>query len=265
MLYFYRCEVTNMGKMRSPNYPAISLPDAIEKARAIYNVEFTNAADPEVMIKDMGYTTKNGASLGVLSALKKYGLLDSVEGNRFKLSQIAFEVLEFPKASEDRKAGIETMYENISLFNELDEMYPDKIPSEENLRVTLIKKHFNPKVVHDLIQTYRVTREFVKSEVEAYIVKEETEGRKKIVEKPEVTKEPSGRGFFGDIFGMNQPQTTQNQLIRSITIPLSFPRNVTAQINIYGESFKPEDLSYLKKTIGEWEEQFTKESKTGDE
>ena len=63
-------------KPRSPNYPAISLPKAVEQARKVYAANHLHKASPEVVAKAIGYSSLNGGSLTAISALKKYGLIE---------------------------------------------------------------------------------------------------------------------------------------------------------------------------------------------
>ena len=62
-------------KQRSPNFPVISLKQAVDKVKAIYNKEQLALAQRSAVLKHMGYSSENGASLTVLSALKKYDLI----------------------------------------------------------------------------------------------------------------------------------------------------------------------------------------------
>ena len=65
-----------MAKARSPGYPAIGLKEAVEKAKGIYEEDYQNPIPRVVAAQHMGYASLNGKSLGVLSALIKYGLLE---------------------------------------------------------------------------------------------------------------------------------------------------------------------------------------------
>ena len=72
---------------RSPNYPQIGLRKAIELARVIYKVAHTAKAPASTIASALGYNSLNGSSLGVLSALKKFGLMESV-GEEMKIRLI---------------------------------------------------------------------------------------------------------------------------------------------------------------------------------
>ena len=63
-------------KPRSPAYPSLSLPEAIEKVRAVYDTEYTHSVDKSLLVTRMGYKGVSGSSLTAISSLSKYGLLE---------------------------------------------------------------------------------------------------------------------------------------------------------------------------------------------
>jgi hypothetical protein len=149
-----------MARVRSPNYPAISLPEAIERVRKIYNKEHTSKASPDVVVKAMGYNGLNGASMTILSALKKYGLLEEV-GKELKVSHAALTILVDQKDSEDRISAIRQAAFAPALFSELRQQYPDAIPSDDNMRSFLLKRGFLQSAVDAPIRAYRETMALV--------------------------------------------------------------------------------------------------------
>lgn len=149
-----------MARVRSPNYPAISLPEAIERVRKVYEKEHTHKADPEVVAKALGYSGLNGASASVMSALKKYGLLEEV-GKDLKVSHQALTILVDPKDSLDRANLIRLAAFSPALFSELRAQYGDSVPSDENLRSYLLKRGFAQSSIDAPIRSYRETISFV--------------------------------------------------------------------------------------------------------
>jgi hypothetical protein len=145
-----------MAKVRSPNYPVVSLTKAIELAGRIYQKEHTHKAGAEVVAKAMGYSGLNGASMGMLSALKKYGLLEEV-GKDLKISSDALTILVDPKDSAERVAAIRKAAFLPVLFLEFRNQYGDTLPSDENLRSFLLKREFSPNTVDGPIRSYRET------------------------------------------------------------------------------------------------------------
>lgn len=57
-------------KHRSPNYPRLAFDAALEKMRAIYEQQHKHSASREVIAQALGYTTFNGASQAVITALQ---------------------------------------------------------------------------------------------------------------------------------------------------------------------------------------------------
>ncbi|MGC1511407.1 MAG: hypothetical protein WA797_00620 [Acidimicrobiales bacterium] len=145
-----------MAKVRSPNYPVISLPAAIEKARLVFNKEHTHKADQEVIAKAMGYSSLNGASMSVVSALRKYGLLEEADGG-LRISKEAVVILVDPKDSKDRATAIKRAAFSPALFEELQKEYGATLPSDENISALLIKRGFSPTTVSAPIKAYRET------------------------------------------------------------------------------------------------------------
>ncbi|NHC36890.1 hypothetical protein [Scytonema millei] len=152
-----------MAKVRSPNYPGISLVEAVSKVQAVYDKEHRHPADKEVIAKSIGYGGINGASLTTISALLKYGLLESV-GNQLRVTEKAETILLLSKGQSDRVNALREAAFAPDLFSELRDSFGDKLPSDENLRFSLVKKGFNPKTVDGVIRAYRDTIEFVNAE-----------------------------------------------------------------------------------------------------
>ena len=157
-----------MAVVRSPNYPAISFPECIAKARAIYEKEHNHAAPREVMVKAMGYSGINGSSSTMFSALTKFGLLENAGNEQYKISDEAMDIFLYERGQPDRRKAIEKLAFLPSLFTELRELYGKSLPSDDNLRAYLIKRGFNPKSVGDAIRAYRDTAELVEDETEGY-------------------------------------------------------------------------------------------------
>jgi len=151
---------------RSPNYPTVSLGEAITRIKAIYQKEHTHPAEREVLAKALGYSGLNGASATLLSALSKYGLLEVAKDGRFKVSALALDLILHRKGDPEYTAAIRRAAFLPALFRDLHEMYGDTLPSEHNFRAYLVKKGFNPKTVDGVIRSYRDTIEFVDGETE---------------------------------------------------------------------------------------------------
>lgn len=153
-------------RVRSPNYPAISLPDALEKVSALYKSLHTHPGPREVIAKGMGYASLNGASMSVISALNKYGLLEG-RGDEIKISDRAMRILH-PESPEERAVAIREAAESPQLFAELNERFQGAAPNEELLRNYLVRRNFAPRALSHIILSYRETKELVEAESGGY-------------------------------------------------------------------------------------------------
>lgn len=156
-----------MAKTRSPNYPAVGLPEAIKRARMIWDKERHGRMSQDVAVKHMGYNTLNGASMGVVSALRKYGLLDG-DGGALKLSADAMSILHDGPDSPERKAALRRAAFAPALFQEFHAEFGDHVPSEDNLRSYLLKRGFIPSAASSVNRAYRETVALVEEEAGDY-------------------------------------------------------------------------------------------------
>src|SRR5688500_17327576 len=104
-----------MAKARSPQYPQIGLKEAIEKVSAIYRKDYQNPIPRAVAAQHMGYTGLNGKSLGVLSSLFKYGLMDG-RGDETRVSALAVQIIAHAPGTKERAEAIQLAAWEPSLF-----------------------------------------------------------------------------------------------------------------------------------------------------
>ena len=152
-----------MSGDRSPNYPIISLADAVGRVQLIYEKERQHPADKLVMAKALGYGSLNGLSRSILSALVKFGLLTE-DQHQVKVSLDALDVLLHSAGSPERVGALQRAAYLPPLFSELRATFDGSLPSDENLRAVLVKKGFNPNTVSNVIRSYRDTVMFVNQE-----------------------------------------------------------------------------------------------------
>src|SRR5271155_5888309 len=114
-------------RVRSPNYPSLSLPEALEKVKLVYERQHTYGAPREVVVKSMGYNGINGASATAISALHKYGLLEG-RGEEVRVSDRAMRYLN-PMSDEERAEAIRDAAFEPTLFRELSEKFPGRLPN----------------------------------------------------------------------------------------------------------------------------------------
>jgi hypothetical protein len=153
-------------RVRSPNYPALGLQEALNRTAALYKVQHNHLAPRAVVAKGMGYSSLNGASATAVSALIKYGLLER-EKEDLRVSDRAMRILH-PHSPDERAAALREAATSPSLFAELMERFPGQMPSEDLLRNYLVRNGFAEAALSPVISAYRETSEMVRLEGSHY-------------------------------------------------------------------------------------------------
>jgi len=150
--------VPDKSRQRSPNYPAIGLRAAIEKVRLLYDADKKAGAPIDAALSHMGFSKRHGQAMTVLSALKKFNLVQEASG-RVVPTGYAIDILVFPENDARRIRALRACALSPSIYRELYEQYqPTGIPSEQTLKAELIAdKQFNPNAVEGFIQDFKDT------------------------------------------------------------------------------------------------------------
>jgi hypothetical protein len=146
-----------MAEARSPNYPSMSLPTAIERARALYKRDGKAAIPIESAVRAWDYTSLNGRSLRALGALRAYGLLEYPEPKKVKLTARALTILLEPDVSFDRMTAVQEAALTPPIFAQLREQYSDGMPSDQSMISALVRGNFNEEAATKLISAFRAT------------------------------------------------------------------------------------------------------------
>lgn len=125
---------------RSPNYPAISFPSALQLAGRIYHSERRNPVPRPAAMQLMGFGSVTGAAQASLSALKKYGLLVD-HGGSVRISDETHRLLAYPEGNPERVRLERELAMRPPLFREILREYPNGLPADESLRGHLIAEH----------------------------------------------------------------------------------------------------------------------------
>jgi len=158
-----------MPKARSPQYPAIGLKEAVDKVAAVYAEDYQNEIPRSVAAGHMGYLSLNGKSLGVLSAVLKFGLLEG-RGNATRVSDLAVAIIAHPPGSPERAAALKEAAGRPELFNELDLRFQGGKASDQAIRSFLLTQKFIPTAADAVIRSYRETKQLVEAESGGYNV-----------------------------------------------------------------------------------------------
>lgn len=153
---------------RSPNYPAINLETAINRARTIHQKEGRHPCAASVAMSHWGYKNPTSSNAqGSLSAVIKFGLLKNIgqgKGRQVQLTEEAIKILldERPE-SLDRDKAIRSAALMPQIHKELWAKWGASLPSEPNMRTFLLmEKEFNSAIVDEFIKDYKATIAFAK-------------------------------------------------------------------------------------------------------
>lgn len=157
-------------QQRSPNFPSISLPEALKRAKTVYEKDRRNAVSAGVVMEHLGYGKNVSGSAGrVLSALRQYGLLDDTPDDKYRVSDNAYFILTLPDESTKRWEAIGKSATKPAVFKEILKKYVDGLPSDSALREYLIaERAFNPASVDNFIRALKGTIEFAKLYEKSY-------------------------------------------------------------------------------------------------
>lgn len=147
-------------RVRSPRYPSVNLREAVEFAGKIYSKDGMHPLDRESAVQHLGYSSLNGASATVLASLKQYGLTTDAGTGMLRLTDLALDILE-PTGDDAHRSALHAAAMSPDLFAALRERFPDKPPSESNLRAHLVRQGFTTSAVKSIIPSYLETYEYL--------------------------------------------------------------------------------------------------------
>ena len=139
-----------MARIRSPNYPQIDLVEALRRVEIIRGKEGRTPASREVLAKLLGFGGLNGASMAVLSAMTKYGLMEDAGDKELRVSDLSDSIL-FPNEAQEKIRSVAEAATKPALFAEIREKWPNHPPSDENLRSYLMRRGFSQGALDNVI------------------------------------------------------------------------------------------------------------------
>lgn len=156
-----------MARVRSPNFPILSLPQAVDRIERIYRAEQTVPADQYTIAQHLGYSGLNGASLKMISALRKYGLLEDAGQDALRVSPLAMAIMH-PASEAEKRDALREAANGPALYRKLNEVFEGRRPSETNLRSWLLRNGFSQSAVDNVIKAYSETMDLVGASEEGY-------------------------------------------------------------------------------------------------
>ncbi len=156
-----------MARMRSPNYPSLSIRQAIDMVSKIYRTERTNEITREDAAKAMGYSGLTGRSMTVLGALIHFDLLAKTSKGSVKVTPTAEAILHGITDGERDQATLKAAFAP-QLFQSIHSRFPDGIPSVGTISSFLVREGFSDVAVgpaiNAFLETYREVENIRESE-----------------------------------------------------------------------------------------------------
>ena len=231
-----------MGKMRSPNYPAIGLSAAVNRAREICDKEKRTVVSLDVAAKAIGYKSLSGPARTALAALKKYGLLDDEKGG-VRISELAVRVLHSEDGSKEQGEALREAAMKPEIFRVLLATHADA--SDAALRSHLMTtKRFTEEGARRFIPSFMDIVRIAKLEDSNY-----TEANNK------VEKEDMNTGVLGTEETSKVHVGGFARLANSFPIPLKNKNQ--AILSFASLPLDKDDLERLKKWIDLFESNLT--------
>lgn len=150
-----------MARLRSPNFPALTLEDALKSAAVLYSRVRKATVDREAAAKELGYSGLTGWSLKVLGALNQYGLIDNVGKGQCRVTDLTEQALHgFPDA--EKQGAIQKAARSPALFQAIFEEFGEEIQSEHAIRSFLVRRGFSDRGTEAALQSFLATQQFAK-------------------------------------------------------------------------------------------------------
>jgi hypothetical protein len=151
-------------KGRSPSYPGISLPTAIDRARTIYEYAQHHTVPLATVTSKWGYKKPTtGPASVTYAALKKYGLLTDEgagEGRVARLTDLAVRTLH---SNPEQDEAIREAALSPPIMREWWNRFGTNLPPDESLRWEFaIQGPFTETGLADFVRVYRETIAFAK-------------------------------------------------------------------------------------------------------
>ena len=149
-----------MARMRSPNFPGLSLEDAVSFVKIIWDRNRRAPIMREAAAKDLGYTGLTGRSLKVLGALNQYDLIENMSKGHMRVTKTAEDILiGYPE--DVKKEAVSKAGRAPSLFWDIYEKFEGTVPSDNAVRSFLLQKGFTNEGVEKAIKSFLDTNRYV--------------------------------------------------------------------------------------------------------
>lgn len=230
------------GKMRSPNYPGLSLQQAIEAAEKLWKAEKRTSVSHETAVAALGYKMLSGPARVAIAAMRQYGLVDKAEKGHVRISDVAVSILHGDP--NERAGALVSAALEPPLFAELHRTHADA--SENAIRSYLItKKRFAEDGARRAAKAFKESLTFASALKAGYTAPEGAD-------TPE-DMQGNEQGHNSGAAGAVKPPDG----VFSLNVPFS-KGSISVQVRVTGDAISPAHLArvrrYLELAEQEWNE-----------
>ncbi len=241
-----------MNKDRSPNFPGLSLEEALAKIETVYSAAGRSAVDDVAIVKELGYGSVSGATRKIMGALNGYGLLDRHAGG-YRVSDDAIKAIR-PTTDSERQSAISRLALIPKVFSEIHQSHREC--SESILARTLIHKKFTEDGAQRAAKIYKANSTF--ANLDSLPQSEEVPNDETVTSQIQRVEEPIKRAKVeGKHASHVAPTAPYPNMLAQYSVPLGANN---AQLTFTGETLGVEDFDALIEYVELFKRQFERKA-----
>ncbi len=148
---------------RSPSYPSVSLPEAIERVHEFFHAWGQQDAGFEESLKQWGYTPRSDVGRRLVASMTSYGLLEKTGPNRSNQrlrinKSVLASLFDARAASDERSDMILQMALKPDIYRRVWERWGSDLPDDARFQRYLVNElDFNPRAISRFARCYADT------------------------------------------------------------------------------------------------------------
>ena len=198
----------------------------------------------EFAAQHIGFRTPHGQALSAVAAIKKFAL-GYVVGDRLVPSDRAVEIINLKEDDPRRIEALQKSALHPPIYRELVERHRDTgLPPDTVLQGELVDRGFNPGATRIFIRDFKDTLKF--SGIMSNGALQLNAELLSISRREEMHAQTMSREELLDVL---QNMRDGSTVSRRYALDISFARNLKAELTIFGEGLRRDDLEPLKKQL----------------
>ncbi len=218
-----------MARVKSPNYPRLSLGEALTAVRKAFEKDNRNKMSQGALAKHLGHDSLSGPALGKIGALRAYGLIEG-HGDELRVSDNAVTALMAPEDSTERALALSALAAKPKLFQEIRGEFATP-PSVENLKFWLVKRKFAQDAAETAAKSYLATLRLVAGGPAEYNPTEKEAGKEPAMS----AASPETRSLLDRPVSSIQPPKATSPMLQEVfnleegPVTLSYPSVISVE------------------------------------